>query len=55
MDVMHDMNQVAIIIENARAKLSAQIKSAKNIKGCLKGTIDDYLEPFNAQIAKMKA
>ena len=38
-----------------RAKISRNLLTKDNMNGCLKGCIDDYLESFEAQGARMKA
>ena len=41
-------------IEQVRTDLKGYITSPENPHGCLRGDVDDYLEKFDSQIARLK-
>ena len=42
-------------VMGVRAQLASHLWSPKNINGCLRGSVDLYLQTFDAQIAKLRA
>ena len=42
-------------VDEVRAFIGRHVYSAATFEGCLSGTVDDYLDQFDSQIAKLEA
>ena len=54
-EVMVELLQIQGKIEGVRARLESCQNSPQNLNGCLKGSVNDYLDSFDGQIQKLKA
>ena len=48
-------SEIKVRTEAVRAVITRQIQSPNSFYGCLQGSVDDYMESFDGQIAKLEA
>ena len=53
--IIHDCRHVQECIERIRNKISKHCASKKNVNGCLRNNVNDYLVSFDAQIAQLNS
>ena len=47
--------EIKVRTDAVRAVIARHLQSPSNFYGCLEGSLDDYVESFDAQIAKLEA
>mmetsp|Transcript_14915 Transcript_14915/g.20217 ORF Transcript_14915/g.20217 Transcript_14915/m.20217 type:complete len:111 (+) Transcript_14915:25-357(+) len=55
LELTHDLDYIKNLIASIRRKVSDSLSSSDNFRGFLQGDVDDYLETYEAQSAKIEA